>query len=316
MLLATDIRLRAKRVGLRLRVEPDGTITILDARTKAGSRVVRLALKHAPYAYDVVACFDYTHDAVNPEVVDGVQIVDFSSSRLHRLRGSGELFRFTGLPEPEATTQVYLDHAALRPGDLVLDLGAYCGASTAAFARAVGPTGHVLAIEPDPANAAALRENIQRHALNNVTVREAGVWSVNMKLPFAAEGNMGSALGSLLPRAASTHIVDVIDLETAMQDACALSRLPRVAFIKMDIEGAEIEVLKSSEWVLRQHAPRLAIEPHAVHMARRTAEMTRRSMVEMLSMWGYRCDLSTQGTGGHTIVLASPRSPTETRGRL
>ena len=94
----------------------------------------------------------------------GVAVLDCRGARFHRLRPSGLSLRFTALPEPECTSETYLQHARLAPGDLVLDLGAYCGGTTLAFARAVGPGGHVVAFEPDPANAAALRENVARHA--------------------------------------------------------------------------------------------------------------------------------------------------------
>ena len=124
----------------------------------------------------------------------GVEVVDYSCAKVHCLRPSGDQFRFTGLAEAEATTRVYVDWALLQPGQLVLDLGAYCGGSTVAFARAVGAAGHVFAMEPDPTNASALRENLMRHGTTNVTVREAGVWGSTTRLPFVAEANMGSAL--------------------------------------------------------------------------------------------------------------------------
>lgn len=303
-----DLRRRARKLGLLIEVAQDGSITVVDRGSRGDApRAVRLAARHTPYAYDVVVCFDYSHDAVEPELVNGMQLVDYSSSRLHRLRPSGDLFRFTGLAEAEATTQVYLHHAQLQPGDLVLDLGAYCGASTVAFARAVGPTGHVFAMEPDPANAAALRENLERHGVANVTVCQAGVWSETTSLPFVAEGNMGSAVGVVLARGAPTGTVSVLSLADAAQQACEASGASRVAFIKMDIEGAELEALRTGASVLREHQPRLAIEPHAVASVRSTTDTTRIRILDLLGTCDYQWVLSTQGTGSHTLVMASPR---------
>jgi FkbM family methyltransferase len=112
-----------------------------------------------------------------------------------------------------------------QPGRVV-DFGAYCGGSTLAFARDVGPGGHVVAFEPDPANAAALRENVARHADGAVTVREAGVWSESAELEFAAEGNMGAAIASVLARPAATVCVPVLSLADAMSRACQVSGSP------------------------------------------------------------------------------------------
>ena len=66
---------------------------------------------------------------------------------------------------------------------------------------------------------------------------------------------------------------------------------------KMDIEGAELKVLGTADDVLRQHRPRMAVEPHAIPSARRSTAMTRARVVELLTTAGYRCTLSTQGTG-------------------
>ena len=161
------------RRGLRVRIAADGGITVSD---RAGRRELRLRVGHAIYALGAIQSFDYFLDAVEPEVEGGVAVLDCREPRIHRLRRSGLSLRFTSLPEPDSTSDTYLRHARLAPGELVLDLGAYCGGTALAFARAVAPGGHVVAFEPDPANAAALRENVARYGAGLVTVREAGVW--------------------------------------------------------------------------------------------------------------------------------------------
>ncbi len=49
----------------------------------------------------------------------------------------------------------------IKPGDIVLDIGANIGYYTLIFARCVGPTGHVYAFEPDPGSFALLQKNVQ-----------------------------------------------------------------------------------------------------------------------------------------------------------
>ena len=298
--LACFLRVRARGRGLRCRVEPDGSVTVAD---RASPRELRLRAEHAVYALGAIESFDYFHDAVDPVQEQGVAVVDCRGTRLHTLRPSGLSLRFTAFPEPECTTQTYLQYARLAPGDLVLDLGAYCGGSTLAFARAVGPAGHVVAFEPDPANAAALRENVARHAGGTVTVREAGVWHATTQVEFAAEGNMGAAIASVLPRPAATVPVAMLSLADAVAFACEVSGLSRVAFIKMDIEGAEAAVLEQAD-VLRVHRPRLVIELH--WMPDPPRRLTGDVVSARLAAHGYGCTTIVD-PGGASLLVATPR---------
>jgi FkbM family methyltransferase len=302
--VALELRRRVRRTGLQLERGRDGSFRLTAVGTPF--RTVVLAQRHAPYALDVVEHFDYYHGAVQPELIDGRAIVDYSQPRAHRLRPSGDEFLFTGLAEPEETTDVYLTHAQLSRGDLVLDLGAYCGASTVSFAKAVGQEGHVVAFEPDTANATALRDNVRRHGLTNVTVVEAGIWRESANMAFSAEGNMGSALAAVLPRATNTRTVPVLSLEEAARIACERSGIARVAFVKMDIEGAEVAVLGSSVRFLKAHRPRLAIEPHRTELASGLETLNTGAVISALSAGGMSSTLSSQGVGSHPLVLAHP----------
>ena len=299
-----ELTRQAQRKGLRLRILPQGTLAVAE-RPRAGGmgREIRIAARHLPYAPDIVGNFDYWHGAVEPTLVDGVAVVDYSTERLHVQRPSGDVLRYTGFAEPEETTRIYLGHAALAPGDLVLDFGAYCGGATLAFARSVGAGGHVVAFEPDPANASVLRRNMLRHAVSNVTVIEAGIWSESTELSFVAEGNMGSAIAQLLPRAVASHVVPVLSLRDAVSRACEVSRLETVAFLKFDIEGAELAVLKAGAELLRTHRPRLVIEPHNIRQADGSVRLNRDDVIAELSRLDYRCDLAAQGS----LILATPR---------
>jgi predicted RNA methylase len=66
---------------------------------------------------------------------------------------------------------------SLSPGNTVLDVGANLGQMTVLFARAVGPTGRVLAFEADNYIADLLRLNVGLNGLTNVDIVEAAVWS-------------------------------------------------------------------------------------------------------------------------------------------
>src|SRR5258708_6355023 len=63
----------------------------------------------------------------------------------------------------------------LRPGDVAVDIGANLGYLTVLAALLVGPTGHVVAFEPDAENAARLRANLALNDCSNVTIIEKAV---------------------------------------------------------------------------------------------------------------------------------------------
>lgn len=91
-----------------------------------------------------------------------------------------------------ATTQWYADGAAggafrslgelVSAGDLVVDVGAGVGIFTIAAARAVGPTGSVVALEASPDAAAALGRNVERHGVGKI-VSSDGVTSIDEASP-------------------------------------------------------------------------------------------------------------------------------------
>src|ERR1035437_10176539 len=60
----------------------------------------------------------------------------------------------------------------VKPGDTVLDVGANVGALTVPMAQMVGPSGKVIAWEPQPETFALLKKNIEQNDLNNVTMRK------------------------------------------------------------------------------------------------------------------------------------------------
>jgi FkbM family methyltransferase len=163
-----------------------------------------------------------------------------------------------------------------------------------------------VAFEPDLENVAALRENLSRHYITNVTVIEAGVWRETTRLPFVAEGNMGSALAAVLPRRGRFSERPFLSLSEATARACEASGLHRVAFIKMDIEGAEVAVLETGSEVCRTHRPRIVIEPHRAPTDEEPDRLTTQAVTDLLEKMGYRCELSQHGVMGHLLVLATP----------
>ena len=114
---------------------------------------------------------------------------------------------------------------------------------------------------------------------------------------------MGAAIASVLPRPAATVPVAMLSLADAVAFACEVSGLSRVAFIKMDIEGAEAAVLEQAD-VLRVHRPRLVIELH--WMPDPPRRLTGDVVSARLAAYGYGCTTIVD-PGGASLLVATPR---------
>lgn len=143
-----------------------------------------------------------------------------------------------------------------RPGDVVIDGGGYLGETALWFAHLVGPSGRVRSFELETGALSVLRENVDANpALSpRIAVDERALWDEDgQQLPILVSGP-GTTLmtdtdgpGEQLVR---TTTVD------ALVEA---GQLPRVDFIKLDIEGAEPQALAGAERTLERFTPRLAI---------------------------------------------------------
>jgi FkbM family methyltransferase len=127
----------------------------------------------------------------------------------------------------------------ISPGDGVIDLGANTGSYTKAFAKAVGPEGCVLAVEPDPVSCDRLRDVAKAYPC--VVIRDVAVWSRDREwAPLAIDGE-DRRRNSLWP-ANVIHGDGTTPVELFTLDVLAAS-VPKLKAIKMDVQGAECHVL-------------------------------------------------------------------------
>ncbi len=278
--------------GLAIGARRNGAISIAK-----GDREIRMSPRQMAYCFDIIQGFDYFFAAVKPVREDGLLVVDYSKPGVHVLAAIDLPFHFTSLAESSSTTGIYLDKAGLREGDIVLDLGAYCGVSTWAFSRAVGNRGRVYAYEPDRENFQALSRNVERHSLKNVIPVNRGVWSAGTRLSFQGEGNMGSGVVTLVGRRSNVYEVEVVSLDDIGRE----HGLSRVDFVKMDIEGSEVEVLRSAGGFISRYRPRMVIEAHLLD-----GELTTELVCKILAVHGYHCEIMPQPGASLPLIYAVP----------
>jgi FkbM family methyltransferase len=139
-------------------------------------------------------------------------------------------------------------------GAAVIDVGANVGFFTEKFAEWVGPTGTVIAVEPDAENLAALREAAARFGAGPRIELIAAV----------AADRPGQLLLERNPLHPGDHRIAVnapgVDVCAVTIDALVAERRLRVAFIKIDVQGAELMVLQGARQTLRRDAPALFVE--------------------------------------------------------
>lgn len=171
----------------------------------------------------------------------------------------------------------------LEPGDVLVDVGANVGYYTALGARAVGPAGHVYAIEPAPDTAKALRQTVEGNGLRNVTVVEvaAGASETTAALVGSSTGHDEmSTLAHARGDEATTTVVQVRPVHALVEPR----HRDRLALAKIDVEGYEAEVLTGLEPLLRAgRRPTIVLEVHAVYAPNAPA-----SVADFCARTGYR----------------------------
>jgi FkbM family methyltransferase len=149
--------------------------------------------------------------------------------------------------------------AQLRPGDIFFDIGANVGFFTVVAARLVGNHGRVVAFEPVPRNLVVLQKNVKRNGFDNVSVIAKAVSNQNGQGELILTEYSGGATLSKyieLPDKTGTVLVDIVTIDQLVQNG----EVPVPSLIKIDVEGAELEVLSGMVTTLRSYHPSILLE--------------------------------------------------------
>jgi FkbM family methyltransferase len=224
-------------------------------RVRRGDRTIILSEAHLPFAPEMAKAFDGYFSAVGPTGDPSVR--DYSRPANHPIPALGVPFWLAGPTESIGLLDAYFAEGAPQIGDTVFDLGANSGLATWLLARAVGATGTVHAFEPDPGNREMLSRNVAQHGLVQVRIHSDAIAGTSGVRQFNAESSLGAAFSDIVHRAGLARTIDVrtVTLEQAAHEAGAVP-----TFIKMDVEGAEVEILEQARPWLREHRPMLVVD--------------------------------------------------------
>jgi len=140
-----------------------------------------------------------------------------------------------------------------KEGDVVFDAGAYVGDTALWFCKAVGPQGKVYAFEPEPRNFEKLKANIERNKITNVIPLQLALSENEGEMQVASAGG-----SSIMTQARTGTSVKV----TTIDKFVGANKLPRVDFIKMDVEGHELKVLEGAHETIQAFKPSLALSAY------------------------------------------------------
>jgi FkbM family methyltransferase len=169
-------------------------------------------------------------------------------------------------------------HMAVRPGDVVLD----CGANVGVFVRTALDRGAawVIAIEPAPENLECLRRNFRSEIeAGRVLVCAKGVWDKEDVLPLSIEAGNSASDSFVFEHKREERLVQV-PLTTIDRLVDELG-LPRVDYVKMDIEGAELKALEGAQRTLARYRPKISIAAyHAPDHPERIPVLVRKALAD------------------------------------
>ena len=144
--------------------------------------------------------------------------------------------------------------AAIQPGAVVYDIGANVGYYSLLASELVGAKGKVVAFEPLPRNLVFINQHVALNHLGNVTVIDAAVSDASGEAYF----NLGasSAMGHLAESG------EITVKKVCLDEMLAEGSLQPPDYMKVDVEGAEFEVLKGARKLLERYRPMLFLDTH------------------------------------------------------
>ena len=190
-----------------------------------------------------------------------------------------------------------IEHFTPKQGDIVIDIGANIGRYTIISSKRVGTKGKVVAIEAHPGNFEILNRNIKLNQLTNIIPLNYAAYSKETKIKlYVPDEESGYTIYHTLMERTGKKFVEVnantLDYLLQLNEI----RQEEVNWIKIDVEGAEFEVLKGATNVLSKSKDiALLIEVHGLD--------NYRPIVEFLSSYNFKIEFEkTYETGDKHII--------------
>lgn len=192
----------------------------------------------------------------------------------------------TGEFEPETTAIV---KKLVKPGDSAIDVGANIGYFSLLFAHCVGNAGRVYSFEPAPAVSIALKNNIKLNNYKNIEVNNFALSDHSGLTQFYLGPEDNTGLSSFRKPRQSTGSFDV---ELKPFDDLSIDD-HKITLVKIDVEGAELQVLRGMTKLLQDLRPNLLLEITDSFLRELDDSMS--SLFTFLDQFGYECYMIENG---------------------
>lgn len=265
-------------------VENDSFINVFD-----NDRCIRISQKHKIYLPDVLRLFDFYFFSVEYKEMNGYKLVDFSTPKSHKVKGYDlHEVMFSSFTEPIHTTLQYINFANLNEDSVVIDLGAYSGLTSILFDMDISKNnknakGRVIAVDADLYNTECIENNLKLYEEKTgrkIEYLHGAAWGKDGEVDFSNEANMGASVTCVVGNDRGlVSKVKAYSLSTIAKKY----NLPKVDFIKCDIEGGEISVFDDEDF-FRQNTPRIIVESHLVE---NFTKLSTEIFVSKLIKYGY-----------------------------
>jgi FkbM family methyltransferase len=195
-------------------------------------------------------------------------IIDVNGYKLKSIpndRGiSLELLKFN-THEPLSTKLISQE---LKKGMVCLDLGGNIGYYTLLESKIVGEEGKIISVEPSPQNYHYLKENLDMQNISNVETYNFACGDIDGEINFLISKNSNTCRtisdDEPIPKNQKIIKVPIKKLDTFLEE----NPLPRIDFLRTDVEGYEMQVFEGAKKTIQKHKPMIQIEVHPDYLGK------------------------------------------------
>jgi FkbM family methyltransferase len=143
----------------------------------------------------------------------------------------------------------------LRPGMVFLDIGAHHGLYSLVAAKRLGADSTVVAFEPSQNEFRRLRFHLRLNGMRSVRAEPIALGATSSNQKFFQIISGDNTRGGLRPPASSDRVLETLVETACLDDYLRRRAVNRVDLVKLDVEGAELEVLQGASIVLAKFRP-------------------------------------------------------------
>lgn len=162
-----------------------------------------------------------------------------------------------------------------KPGTIFFDIGAHIGYYSLLGAVINKGDGHIFAFEPRPLNINFFKRHVKKNNIKNVTLIEAAAGQSDGYVKF--DDNHGSATGFVSEKG------DMVVRQVSIAKLVAERSLPMPGFIKIDVEGGEIDVLTDLNGIIASGRPKMLIATHGARYRDFTEDFLKKTTTATVS---------------------------------